>query len=67
MQGALIISHGVSQGVSHAQKIHMVFTCISHSFHRVAPSSVDSKNVGLNNMQSLDLRTRDCSIAIVFK
>ena len=39
VQGALIISHGFSQGVSHAKKIHMVFTCISHSFHRVAPSS----------------------------
>ena len=36
---ALLTSHGVSQGVSHAKKFHMVFTCISHSFHRVAPSS----------------------------
>ena len=39
MQGALIISHGVSQGVSHAKKIHMVFTCISHSFHNMTKSS----------------------------
>ena len=38
---AVFTSQDISQGVSHAKKIHMVFTWFSHTFHRVAPSSVD--------------------------
>ena len=37
---SVLASQDISQGVSHPEKVHMVFTWTSHTFHRVAPSSV---------------------------
>jgi len=36
----ILASQDISRGVSHPEKVHMVFTWTSHTFHRVAPSSV---------------------------
>ena len=36
---SVLASQDISQGVSHPEKVHMVFTWTSHTFHRVAPSS----------------------------
>ena len=35
----ILASQDISRGVSHPEKVHMVFTWTSHTFHRVAPSS----------------------------
>ena len=39
MSQIILASQDISRGVSHPEKVHMVFTWTSHTFHRVAPSS----------------------------
>ena len=39
MLKSVFASQNISRGVSHPKKIDKVFTWISHTFHRVAPSS----------------------------
>ena len=45
---SVLASQDISQGVSHPEKVHMVFTWTSHTFHRVAPSSEGFRRVYKN-------------------